>query len=409
MTKRRQQIATTIVAVLVIAATGSIAGYASQETETTTAEATPINSCQTIDEPGRYVLASDIENSSANVCLDIQSSDVHLDGQGYTIDGTLSRERIREIYRENPQGPPLRHIGLAVNLNGSEPVTNVSITDVTTTDWLLGIVGMQVSDATIRGITSQSTGGGLWIVSATNTRVTSSNLSDNVAIGVGVLSGRNNSIEDVTANQNGQTGVGLGGSESVARNITATGNGLVGLGVSGSPNRTAKQVTVTDANLRENGYSGLGVHYTTDLTVTDTVVAGTQGTFPEFIPTNPPLPSTGIHVINASGNEFRDIDARDQASWAYFAANSSTNVVQNLSTDAGVISFEAQDIGLAPTATAPVDASAANATTIHDDWLVLNTSTDAFIDSDDPLETTTTMEEAANETTTTAEIVRPVA
>jgi hypothetical protein len=46
-----------------------------------------LNSCGTITEPGVYTLGSDLQNSSADACMDVETDDVVLDGAGHTIAG----------------------------------------------------------------------------------------------------------------------------------------------------------------------------------------------------------------------------------------------------------------------------------------------------------------------------------
>ena len=52
-----------------------------------TAEVMEITSCITITSPGYYILTDDIVNSSEFHCIQIQSSDVILDGRGHVVDG----------------------------------------------------------------------------------------------------------------------------------------------------------------------------------------------------------------------------------------------------------------------------------------------------------------------------------
>lgn len=52
---------------------------------------TGINTCQDLTSSGVYNLTADIDASSAGAyCISINSSDVTLDGQNYTIDGDNS-------------------------------------------------------------------------------------------------------------------------------------------------------------------------------------------------------------------------------------------------------------------------------------------------------------------------------
>lgn len=372
-----------LVAVLMVASVGASLG--SVAAATPIQGATQLDSCTTITDPGRYVLTQDIEDSTADVCIDIKASNVHFDGNGHTIDGNITHERFMEISRENPEQRPSKHVGVGVSVNDTESVSNVTITDVTTTNWVLGVLGEGVSDVTVREVTSQTNGAGIWIDGANNSVISASNGSDNYLTGVvlGANPGAgNNSLLNVTANQNGQTGVGLGGaSDSIARNITAIGNGYHGFDVHGLENESVQNIVVADSNFSQSGHHAMFVAHVSSVTVVNTSVTGTQDTVPDFYPANISLPpSTGVLIVHSSEASFTDIDARNQSGWAYYAIDNATSSVRELTTDAGVVSFEGRDIGLGPTATAPMNASNPNTTTVGTGLTVVNTSPDAVIE-----------------------------
>lgn len=53
-----------------------------------------VDSCTTIDEPGRYELTKDITASDENNCIEITASNVILDGREHTINlDTLTPDR----------------------------------------------------------------------------------------------------------------------------------------------------------------------------------------------------------------------------------------------------------------------------------------------------------------------------
>ena len=96
--------------------------------------ATEIDSCTTISEPGRYVLTTDIEDSTERECIviDGDAENVTLDGDGHTIDGTETGVAI-----------------LAGESTGGD-AANVVITDVVITGWGSAIVYDGVSGGAIR-------------------------------------------------------------------------------------------------------------------------------------------------------------------------------------------------------------------------------------------------------------------
>lgn len=81
-----------------------------------------LDSCQPIEQPGQYVVTDDIEDSQADSCLTIRSSDVHLDGNGHTIDGVNGEDTA----------------GVDLQPTGGE-LRNVTITGLTVIDWATGI------------------------------------------------------------------------------------------------------------------------------------------------------------------------------------------------------------------------------------------------------------------------------
>lgn len=86
-----------------------------------------IDSCTTIDQPGRYELTGNITNSNEDPCLEIRSSDVVLAGHGHTIAGT----------GENKSGYGMS-IGSSWDAD-SEKLSNVTVQNLTVTDWSTGI------------------------------------------------------------------------------------------------------------------------------------------------------------------------------------------------------------------------------------------------------------------------------
>lgn len=93
---------------------------------------TTVSSCQEIDTPGEYVLVQDITATCS--CINITSSDVTIDGDGYTITGNAS--------------------GSAIFANGS--IDNITIRNVNIENFSTGIqfinsdvTGFTISDNTI--------------------------------------------------------------------------------------------------------------------------------------------------------------------------------------------------------------------------------------------------------------------
>ncbi len=84
--------------------------------------ANQINSCTTVSSPGDYILTASIINSGASSCINITSSDVLLDGSGFTIGGVISEIQTGGVYVYNP----------------TTALTNVTVRNLKVTDWYYG-------------------------------------------------------------------------------------------------------------------------------------------------------------------------------------------------------------------------------------------------------------------------------
>lgn len=423
---------TVLITLSMIVAGISLGGATTGADRGGTQQATPIDSCTTIDEPGTYRLTDSIENSTADVCINIRTSDVHFDGGSHTVDGNISRQAILDILP--PAGPaPTDGMGIGVNLNGSSPVSNVTIVNVTATDWFYGVSVRGVAGVTVRGITSTTSGIGILVDATTDASVERSNGSNNVITGVYISRSAdrsaNNTVANTTTSENGRYGVLLFDSpNSTVRNVTATGNEFVGLevinssdstirnvtatenefrgfGVDALPGDVARNVTVADNDFSRNGYIGMAVFATTNSTFSNNSVAGTQGTLPPD--RSPPVPSAGFVVdFGSAENIFVDIDARDQAEWSYVAVNSGTNAVENLQTDAATVSFEGRNVALGATATVSENATGGEDAMLAGGVTVTNTSADPFIDLQVQWENGQSEDQPSTETASTTTSLR---
>ncbi|MFC7047258.1 right-handed parallel beta-helix repeat-containing protein [Halobacteriaceae archaeon GCM10025711] len=370
----------------------------------TAQDATRVDSCTTITEPGRYVLVDDIENSTAGVCIDVRASDVAFDGGGHTIAGNLSREAIRDAPLRPPgffpwSPRPTDRVG--VRVGDATRVSNVTVANVTTTRWLLGVLVEGATNATVRDVTATGDGAGIYVEDAADVTVAGSDASNNLVVGVGLVGDTADraseyAVVDTVADGNRHAGVWLTNAtrsalhgvvareneffgvvsmqspDSVVANVTASDNGFTGVTVEAPRGAVVRNVTLVDGSFTGNGYIGLVLSNAENTTVVNASVAGTRG----VLPRGPvlPIPSTGVLAHDASGNVLVGVDARDQAAWAYYAQDGSTNVVLDLETDAVATSFVGRDVAVGPDATTPV-----NATRLGDGLTVTNTSADAFV------------------------------
>lgn len=357
-----------------------------------------IDGCTTILESGTYTLTEDIENSSAPVCIDIQADNVVFDGNGHTVDGNLTRADIENA----SQGPaPRTRVGVGVNVRTETRVGNVTVRNVTVTDWYHGVLSENVTGGLTESVTASGNGGGIIYDNSSQVTVRDSVSTDNVILGVIVDSragvpNADNAILNNTAANNGAFGaaiflsnnsrvanntltestfaglLAIGTTNTTVANNTMSGNGLVGILVEGVPTPALNQTEVpTDApeprspvapprpednrlvdnDVSGNSFAGLALINATGNTVVGTNVSGTQGTAPFPVP----VPGAAVVADGSSDNRFVDVTAQNLGTnaTAYAATNESTNTVTNLTTDTGTVSFESTDASVGPASDVP--------------------------------------------------------
>ena len=207
-------------------------------TDSTGYTETTISTCQVLDSPGMYTLSADITNSSAKPCIQITSSDVVLDGAGYTIDGSESANSSD-------------HKGVYVGQTGLNPetITNVTVTNLVASDWNTGIFLERVTDSTVSETTvienqigihlfGANGNSGHTVVDTTGTvndraillegtqssTIQRGSLSDN-RVGVELRQASSNTVSDITANTSTDAGISLvsSGPTNTVNNVTLDG------------------------------------------------------------------------------------------------------------------------------------------------------------------------------------------
>jgi len=203
-----------------------------------TPTAPTIDGCREINagnvpEDGVVKLTSDITDSGASSCIEIRTDDVVFDGQGYTIDGDGS--------------------GDGINVTAGSSLSNVTIRDVTVTDWSNGVKYDGVSNGLVKGVTATSNSLGIQLLSATGVDVESTNASGNSLSGVKMFGASGGTIRDTLANDNGDDGFD-GGISMTFRNVTANNN--ANSGFDGS-----SQSTFVDSTANNNDGNGFSVGF----------------------------------------------------------------------------------------------------------------------------------------------------
>ncbi|MFB6227004.1 MAG: NosD domain-containing protein, partial [Halobacteriales archaeon] len=164
----------------------------------------------TIDQPGYYVLNESFTNSSAGI--EINSSDVILDGQGHTLVGTDSTTS-RGVHAQG---------------TGSDPLSNVTVKNLTLDNWSTGLVFTEVDGGHTHNIVaSNNSDTGILYHYATNGLITNSTVREtgvNTGTdgwGVHLLSSDNNTVRGNNVSDPGTYVTGLeidGQDNTVTRN-----------------------------------------------------------------------------------------------------------------------------------------------------------------------------------------------
>jgi parallel beta-helix repeat protein len=135
------------------------------------ANVTPISGCETITEPGRYVLTRDIINTpgprTTQNCVWVNASDVVLDGNGHRIDGIGVSD------------------STGVYVGSKADIDNVTVRNVTLSDWHKGVWHRGVSNGTFRNVNATNNAIGIGVENASGTRVLDNEASTNL-IGIRV-------------------------------------------------------------------------------------------------------------------------------------------------------------------------------------------------------------------------------
>ena len=201
---------------------------------TGTPELDDISSCRTIDASnaptdGLVNLTADITNSGASSCINVTVSDVTLRGGNHTVDGTDAAGSV----------------GINVtNASIASPISNVTVSNVTMTDWGTGVQFLDVDDGRLDASTLVSNGGigGVWVRGiGVGTTVTGNDLTSN-SRGI-----------DVNANQNTVVDNTVSGSSADAVQVSGTGNAIRGNVLVG--NLDGVQVAGSDTVVEDNNVS----------------------------------------------------------------------------------------------------------------------------------------------------------
>ncbi len=253
-----------------------------------------IDSCGNVTEPGRYELTADLQATGDRSCLWIQSADVTIDGNGFTIEGDGSPANVT-------LEPGSADAGILVynEAAGADQVQidNVTIRDVEATGWNAGVqsdldldsigdvsnvtitdstfrgndVGVSLFDwnATLRDVTLADNEYGLRGYEAGSVSVENATIEANTW-GVSATEGTNVTLDRSVVQDNSEAGVvaSFGGVATVVNSVVA-GNDRTGV-----ESDTSGAIYVSNTTVLINGGAGVQVDGGLGATLENVTVSG---------------------------------------------------------------------------------------------------------------------------------------
>lgn len=154
--------------------------------------ATSVNSCMYINDSGSYTLTTDILDNTSP-CIRILANDVDFDGSGYTIDGIDEADSY----------------GVQAGTN----YTNITVRNLTVSDWFYGISYQGISYGRITGITAVSNVNGIYLDNSNNNTI-NDNTQESNNIGINLTSSNNNTLARNIMTSNTNYGIYLSSSSN---------------------------------------------------------------------------------------------------------------------------------------------------------------------------------------------------
>ncbi len=200
--------------------------------------ATPISSCgTTISSPGDYVLTANL--SSSSTCIKITSSDVVLDGAGYTING----------------GKVVDSYGIYVNSGSFTQLTSVTVKNLKVTNWGYGIYYKNAPEGYISGNNANSNLiDGIKLEYTRSNKIIGNDASNNGNNGIDIISSTVDELTSNTANSNQHDGISIYRvSSDILTSNTANSNQHDGISLT-----ETTSTTLTGNKVSNNGNTGIG-------------------------------------------------------------------------------------------------------------------------------------------------------
>jgi parallel beta-helix repeat protein len=197
-----------------------------------------VTGCTAIQTPGTYVLKNSIMGSTSPVCISITSSDVVLDGRGYTIDGVDAASSK----------------GVVIG-GSSSTVRNVTVRNLRVSDWNIGIYASRVALTRIDACTATSNAGGIYLATSSEGTLTGNAVSETTNAGIYIKGGSRDTVTNNNLQNCGSDGIILISSQYE----TVTGNTLERNNV-GVYTTLSDSALVRDNTFQYNTYAGISVN-----------------------------------------------------------------------------------------------------------------------------------------------------
>ncbi|WP_192918542.1 PKD domain-containing protein [Salinigranum salinum] len=232
------------------------------------ADCTTISGATVVSTPGCYVIDGNVEEHEDGNYVEIEASDVVLDGDGHTLEGGGNNN--------------------AVHVDGS--YSNVTVRNLTVENWDRGVFVKDVTDATVRDVVGRSSKHTIEFDGTMSSTVDNVSASSNAEYGVYLKDATGTTVVDTTVQGNGVDGVFVDGGDATLTAVTADTNTEHGVHLKGADGSTVREATATGNTLHgvyvedaldgrvvdsvadDNGDAGVRVHHS-DRTVVTNVTA----------------------------------------------------------------------------------------------------------------------------------------
>lgn len=350
-----------------------------------------VEECRTITAPGTYRVGADLTApATAEACIVVAADDVVIDGDGHTLDGTVGFDTEAKTV----------HFGVRVAGSDDDPLENVSVRDLTVTEWTHGVDYDGVAGGTVENVTAVDNRVGIAFRWTSSTTVTDGRFADSATHGIRIRGHSDGvAIDGATVVDSGKRGIFVNRADATDITDTRVSGGEAGIYVQDAVGTVVRDSTVAGASeagiavIVTNGTRILGTdvtggdvgilvrashgtgmesgadHETGDDHETDsgsshetdaneTTDHGVVVTGPAHVVDTTVTGSTvGIAFVGTDADVVEDTTVEGAVNWSLRLAGASDVQVTDLAvSDLATVSFVGTDVALRPTAVPAVPA-----------------------------------------------------